>query len=221
MSRKLWKALALGIAAAIIGVMYMQWRSIKVDDTETLAQEHGDSAHVLEPAGRARSVAPESAVDESSTGADLAASARAPLDGALHTPTPMSAENARRVSRFSEGLAMNSERQKEFLTLATNEEKDPQWSPQMQSALTNALNNHYGQRSGLEVSDVHCTRSICTISAVVKDSTSVGQASDWQAWIGPVMNEPWFGDQFFDASTTMGTDDKGLIYVTYFLRKSD
>lgn len=221
MNRRLWTGLAIGIAAAIIGVMYMQWPSTKAGDTETLAQEHGDSTHVLEPTDSPGSVAPESAVNDSSTGVDLAASARAPLDDALLTPTPMTAENARRVSRFAEGLAMNSERQKEFLTLATNEEKDPQWSPQMQSALTNALSHHCGQRSGLEVSDVHCTRSICTISAVVKDSTSTGQASDWQAWMGPVMNEPWFGDQFFDASTAMGTDDKGLIYVTYFLRKSD
>jgi hypothetical protein len=135
------------------------------------------------------------------------------------TPMPMSDDDIRRVSAFAERLAATSERQREFLTLAAKEEADPHWSQQMQEALAGSLGNHYGDKGGLEVSEVRCTRSICSLSAVVSNSSSLGQATDWQSLIGSVMGEPWFPQQFFDASTTMGADDDGMIYITYLVRK--
>ena len=131
----------------------------------------------------------------------------------------MSGESTRRVSAFAERLAATSERQREFLTLAAEEEADPQWSQQMQDALAGSLRDHYGDKGGLEISEVRCTRSICAMSAVVSNPILSGQATDWQSLIGSVMGEPWFPQQFFDASTTMGTDDDGMIYITYVVRK--
>ena len=34
-----------------------------------------------------------------------------------------------------------------------------------------------------------------------------------------MMQEPWFRESFFDASTTVATDATGNVFVSYFIRK--
>ena len=224
MNGKHWIIPIVGAVAAITIVTCTQIAPTESDKFENIAQE-GTSApkpHESIADDRLAETSPASnnatttiapANSEDSEGGHTLA------ESIVHAPTPMTADGIRRVSKFADGLATKNERQKEFLALSRNEEKDPQWSPQMQDALASSLRNNFGRRGGLEVSDIQCTRTICTMSAVVANSAAPSQSSDWQALMRSVMNEPWFGDHFFDASTTMGTDDKGLIYLTYFVRK--
>lgn len=224
MNGKLLIGLVAGVAVAVALATCLRMAPTEGDAVENAGREDAGAprprASAADGGAAAASPAPAAAT-AAATAADPSASGggRAAADGAAGAPVAMSADGIQRVSRFADGLAARNERQKEFLSLARNEAQDPEWSPQMQDALADSVRDNFGQRSGLAVSDVRCTRTICTLSAVVGGSAS-SQASDWQALMRSVMNEPWFGDQFFDASTTMGTDDEGLIYLTYFVRKT-
>lgn len=224
MNNKLALALAAGATIAIIAAIYIQRSSSESREAGLVP-----SVSTRSPVTNQSEIDVNSVETESRSGnvvTDLGSQPlvndqRAGRSSASNpsSPTPMSSDSGHRVSKFAEGLAATSERQKEFLIIATKEEQDPSWSPRMQDALASSLRDHYGNKGGLEVSDVRCTRSICTMSAVVASSASINQATDWQAVMGSVMNEPWFAEHFFDASTTMGMDDKGMVYLTYFVRK--
>lgn len=225
MNHKLALAVVAGTAIALMAAIQIQRRSS--DGRESRAMPSLDTGS----AGPKTSAVGRHAIGPEGGPGDLAADRRAPrpadtghrggfpASSPRNSPTAMSGESIRRVSAFAERLAATSERQREFLTLAAEEEPDPQWSQQMQDALAGSLRDHYGDKGGLEVSEVRCTRSVCVMSAVVSDSSSLGQATDWQSLIGSVMGEPWFPQQFFDASTTMGMDDDGMVYITYLVRK--
>lgn len=223
MNRKIGIAIALVLACAIVVGIYVQQtprHTATPQPTPTRADAGGASprmgTHSASAPGRAGD---RKQVGESSDGGNAHLAPPGEAAVAALGPAPLSAENIGRVAKFAEGLAAGNERQKEFLHLATHEELDPEWSPQMQDALGRALRERQGGRTGLEIGEPRCTRSICTISAVPYRNV-LDDTNDWQALMVEVMNEPWFQEHFFDASTTMGSDDRGLIYLTYFVRKN-
>lgn len=211
-------------ACVVGGVIYFQSATTQTDaNGPTVASQRGAAlgADASARNDTAAAIATDGDKTASDPGAIASTHAARDFDTRISgVPTPLSVENVERVSKFAAGLAAQNERQRDFLSLATSEEADPQWSPQMEEYLAGSLREHYGGMAGLEVSNVRCTRSICAMSAVANSSAITG-ASDWQSLMGSVMNETWFREQFFDASTSMGTDGRGLIYITYFVRKKD
>lgn len=57
-----------------------------------------------------------------------------------------------------------------------------------------------------------------TAVAVARNPQPPGPG-DYQRLVGYMMQEPWFRESFFDASTTVATDATGNVFVSYFIRK--
>lgn len=133
-------------------------------------------------------------------------------------PRPLSARNAQRVAAFAEHLAGLDAHQQDLLMLARQEKPDPRWSPQMEAALETTLLGASASIAAMEVGQVHCSRSVCMLSAT---GGGYGQTpgTDWQGAMSRAMNEPWFRANFDDTSSTMHDDGQGLVHVTYFIRK--
>jgi hypothetical protein len=44
--------------------------------------------------------------------------------------------------------------------------------------------------------------------------------ADWQRLMAMIMGEPWFGANFSDTQSSMQGDAKGVMYITFFIRKT-
>ena len=104
--------------------------------------------------------------------------------------------------------------------LLESEGRDENWSSIIEDSFNASLRANGRGYGGLEVSEPRCSKSICYISAVARPGTSSRSSnSDWQRLIQSAYTEPWFAEKFVDASTTLGGDQRGTIYISFFERK--
>ena len=132
-------------------------------------------------------------------------------------PRTLTMANERRLDALAADLARREPRQRDFLQLAKSEERDPNWSGNMERMLQASIQNHGSGLTGLEVGVPYCSRTLCKLVATGGRSTEDANAN-WQRLMGAVMSEPWFGQNFDDASTSVTGDAKGVMYITYFVR---
>ena len=134
-------------------------------------------------------------------------------------PRTLTMANERRLDALAADLAMREPRQRDFLQLAKSEKRDPNWSDNMERMLQASIQNHGSELTGLEVGVPYCSRTLCKLVATGGRSTADANAN-WQRLMGAVMNEPWFGQNFDDTSTSVTGDAKGVMYITYFVRSN-
>jgi hypothetical protein len=161
---------------------------------------------------------------------DVAGEAIAPAQGAAQLPAlgadtstgvrPLSAEGERRVDKFLAGLRTSSTDAKDYETLGRSEPADPDWSPRLEALIQQVIERHAREFSRLEISRPRCSKSLCMLTAVAttRNPQQLAQA-DFQRLVSYMMQETWFRESFFDASTTISTDAAGNVYVSYFIRK--
>jgi len=131
----------------------------------------------------------------------------------------MSEAGHQRVRTVSRQLATQDPSLSDLLDLAAHERPDPNWSPRIEHALNASLHRHTAAGAGgLELDDIHCTATLCQLSAIGSQATDDPDA-DWQRIMGEVMGEPWFAEQFDDASTSVTHDGTGVVYLTHLVRK--
>jgi hypothetical protein len=133
-------------------------------------------------------------------------------------PQPLTPRNEARLEAFVALIAKSDGRSRDFTVLAETEASDPDWSDAMERQLQRAIAIRGGEFTGIQTRPPHCTRSVCMLVATGAIGTEVTNA-DWQRLMGMVMNEPWFGGNFFDTQTSVHTDAQGTKYVTFFIRK--
>lgn len=134
-------------------------------------------------------------------------------------PRPMSQANRKRVDALAEWGASMESRLKDFHDLAISEKPDPRWSPQAESSLRSSLTQHtLKSAGGLEIDDVRCTATLCVLSATGGQHTEDPKAN-WQNVMQDMMGDAWFRERFADTSTSMINDGKGMVYLTYLIRK--
>ncbi len=155
-----------------------------------------------------------------SVSAAPAASALPALGGARARAQPLSAEGERRLDKFLAGLRATSTDAQDYETLGRSEPADPDWSPRLEALIQQAIDRHAHEFGRLEIGRPRCSKSLCMLTAVAttRNPQQLAQA-DYQRLVGHMMQEPWFRESFFDASTTMASDATGLVYVSYFIRK--
>lgn len=138
----------------------------------------------------------------------------------LAWPVAMSEQSRKRVAAMNDRLSAASPKFSDLYELFEAEEVDPQWSKAMEQNFDIALRSYTRGYHGLEIDEVRCSRSICYVSAAVKSGAlDTADNTDWQRLISNIYSEPWFLDNFMDARTTLGGDDKGAIYISTFERK--
>jgi len=147
--------------------------------------------------------------------ATYAASSGAPPETG---PKPLTTKNEVRLEALAKQMADSDGRARDFYKLATSEAPDGAWSDAMEQQLQQAIARHGGKFTGLQTRLPHCTRTVCMLVATGGMGTEAADA-DWQRLMTLVMNEPWFGANFFDTQTAVKPDAKGTMYVTYFIRK--
>lgn len=140
--------------------------------------------------------------------------------GARAGVRPLSSEGERRLETFLAGLRNASTDAKDYETLGRSEPADPDWSPRLESLIQRTIDRHAGEFGQLEIGRPRCSRSLCMLTAVAiaRDPQQPGP-SDYQRLVSYMMQEPWFRESFFDASTTVATDATGNVFVSYFIRK--
>lgn len=133
---------------------------------------------------------------------------------------PLSVEGERRVSKFLAGLRTTSTDAKDYETLGRSEPADPDWSPRLEALIQQVIERHAREFSRLEISRPRCSKSLCMLTAVAttRNPQQLAQ-TDFQRLVGHMMQETWFRESFFDASTTVAGDASGDVYVSYFIRK--
>lgn len=143
-----------------------------------------------------------------------------PPAGVRSAARPLSPEGERRVEEFLAGLRTSSSNAKEYETLGRSEPADPDWSPRLETLIQQVIERHAHEFGRLEISHPRCSRSLCMLTAVTssRNPQHVGR-TDYQRLVGYMMQEPWFRESFFDASTTMAVDTTGTVYVSHFIRK--
>ena len=144
----------------------------------------------------------------------------APVIGTREDARPLSAEGERRLEKFLAGLRNSSTDAKDYETLGRSEPADPDWSPQLEALIQRTIERHAGEFGQLEIGRPRCSRSLCMLTAVAtaRNPQQPGP-TDYQRLVSYMMQEPWFRESFFDASTTMSTDATGNVFVSYFIRK--
>lgn len=149
-----------------------------------------------------------------------AATLPAPATGTPAVARALSAEGERRVDKFLAGLRTASSDAKDYETLGRSEPADPDWSPRLETLIEQMIERHAREFGHLEISKPRCSRSLCMLTAVAttRNPPQLAQA-DFQRLVGYMMQEPWFRESFFDASTTMAADATGDVFVSYFIRK--
>lgn len=171
-------------------------------------------APVPDPAGRESSE--PSSVPEYPPAEQPAGTATRP---AMTGVQPLTIDQEHRLEKFVEELATTDARVREFETLADHEEKDPSWSGEAERLLADAILRHGARLTALRASAPQCTRTVCRLVATGGLDSAAADA-DWQWLINAIMNEPWFSTHFMDTSTSVQGDPNGLMYVTYFVRKT-
>lgn len=134
-------------------------------------------------------------------------------------PRTLTMANERRLDALAADLARRDPRQRDFLQLAKSEERDPNWSDNMERMLQASIQNHGSGLTGLEVGMPYCSRTLCKLVATGGRSTDDAN-TNWQRLMEAVMSEPWFGQNFDDTSTSITGDEKGVMYITYFVRSN-
>lgn len=130
---------------------------------------------------------------------------------------PLTMAQEQRLETFVDALAEHHPSVRDFESLAQQEQKDPDWSAEVESLLANAMLRHGAHLTVLHAGPPYCTRSICRMVATGGLDTSAANA-DWQGLMSKIMGEPWFAEHFVDASTTLQGGPEGVLYVTYFVR---
>jgi hypothetical protein len=140
--------------------------------------------------------------------------------GTAAVARPLSAEGERRVDTFLAGLRTASSDAKDYETLGRSEPADPDWSPRLEALIQQVIERHAREFGHLEISKPRCSKSLCMLTAVAttRNPQHVGR-TDYQRLVGYMMQEPWFREAFFDASTTVSSDATGNVFVSYFIRK--
>lgn len=173
---------------------------------------------------RAYSAPPNTAAPRGEHSADrglpLAASRQLPDPSASATgPSPMSQAGQVRVDAMLERLRQSDRNTEEYELLAGSEPRDADWSGRMEATLRHAILRHGGASTGLEVSAPRCTQTLCRLTAASHAAATDRPDSDWQRLVYAIAGERWWRQEFFDVSTSVTSDDRGMLYVTYFLRK--
>jgi hypothetical protein len=133
---------------------------------------------------------------------------------------PLTADQEQRLEAFVDVNAKDSERVRDFEMLSDNEAQDPDWSEMTERRIEDALRRHGARYTALHAGPVHCTQSICRMLATGGFNSEAPDA-DWQRLVGYVMDDPPLRNAFMDMSTVVSADAKGIMYVTYLVRRTD
>lgn len=221
------------VVLLVLGLLAFAWFnwSGQVDNAQTSQASAGsDSRDGSTLAGATGSDPTKSTAG--SDASDAAGSQFTPAEpGQGATPTParsgpvpgtgprhLTPENEQRLENFAESAAAWDPRFKDLYTLAQSEKKDPEWSDDVEQQLQASIRQHGAQLVGIQTRVPHCTQTVCMLVATGGMGTDVANA-DWQTLMSALMNEPWFALNFSDTSTSVQGDAKGVMYITYFIRK--
>ena len=228
------KSTAMIVGGVIILAAVGSWWWTRTDHMSAASTADGPSA-ALAPVPTSMSSAPAPAIDtpavatgrHDAAGKPVAeaqppppAGLPAPVIGTRAGARPLSAEGERRLEKFLAGLRNASTDAKDYETLRRSEPADPDWSPRLEALIQRTIDRHAGEFGQLEIGRPRCSRSLCMLTAVAiaRNPQSPGPG-DYQRLVGYMMQEPWFRESFFDASTTVATDATGNVFVSYFIRK--
>jgi hypothetical protein len=139
-----------------------------------------------------------------------------------HTPAlvgvqPLTQADEQRLEAFVDNVAQDSNAVRDLEELADHEPADTS-AEALARVIAEAIHRHGVRLNALRAAPPYCTQTICRMIATGGFDTSAPNA-DWQDLMGAVMNDPMLEGQFVDTRTTVQGDQKGLMYVTYFVRK--
>jgi len=216
-------ARGIGIAGTLLVVAvaagaWMFWQARKSPTTAT------DPMVDVPVAARAK------ARNESSEPASNAAAFRSPQASAYpsrgaNPPAqiglkPLTIEQERRLQDFVDSSARDNADQRDYELLVDKEAPDAGWSDAAERRLEDAIRRHSARLTALHASAPYCTRTLCRMLATGGFNSDAPDA-DWQHLIVDVLRDPELRGAFMDQHTVAGGDQKGVMYVTYLMRRTD
>ncbi|WP_213434510.1 MULTISPECIES: hypothetical protein [Lysobacteraceae] len=142
----------------------------------------------------------------------------APLPTAQAGLKPLTSEDERRLQAFVDSGAQHNADQRDYELLVVKEAPDAEWSEATERRLEDALRRHGARFTALHASAPHCTRTLCRMLATGGFNSDAPDA-DWQRLVYEVQRDPSVRDAFVDQHTAVGGDDKGVMFVTYLVRR--
>jgi hypothetical protein len=108
---------------------------------------------------------------------------------------------------------------RDYELLARSEPADPDSSPRLESLIQQVIDRHARDLGQLEITRPRCSKSLCMLSAVSHVPQTQHPQADFSRLTGHMFAEAWFREAFFDQQTTVHSDSRGVVYVSYFIRK--
>lgn len=135
-------------------------------------------------------------------------------------PRPMTPEGEARIEALLAGLRRTEDATtRGYKLLARSEPSDPDSSPRLESLIQQVIDRHARELGQLEISRPRCSRSLCMLAAASHVAQTQHPQADFSRLTGHMFAEPWFSEAFFDQQTTVHSDRRGVVYVSYFIRK--
>lgn len=136
-------------------------------------------------------------------------------------PMPISDENLRRADGVIAEMRLHDSDLDDLYTLLDTEGRDAAWSDAAEAQLVAFLRTHGGGYDGLEVKPPRCSASVCEMIAVAQPGLGTDAANaNWQALLGELFGQTWFGNTFDSQSMGVMPRDGSAVYVSTFLRKA-
>lgn len=131
---------------------------------------------------------------------------------------PLTMEDERRLQAFVDSGARYNADQRDYELLASKEAPDTEWSDATERQLEDVIRRHAARFTALHASAPHCTRTLCRMLATGGFNSDAPDA-DWQRLMSDVQRDPALRSAFVDQHTAVGGDEKGVMFVTYLVRR--
>jgi hypothetical protein len=185
-----------------------------------VSRSHGmDRAHEISAVPvQAERTGPSAAAPHATTTTPAPVTSRpAPRDAG---PRPMTPEGEARIEALLAGLRRTDDATtQDYELLARSEPSDPDSSPRLESLIQQVIDRHARDLGHLEITRPRCGKTLCMLAAASHVPQTQHPQADFSRLTGHMFAEPWFREAFFDQQTTVHSDRRGVVYVSYFIRK--